>query len=127
MKKITLSVLILIALSFFLLMCTQESGPVDSNTTVIIDPITNQWISEADSDYTFSFITYDSLVTRGVFWGDEDHPTEGSNDLCGFFDGVYVEFDVRRPSEGRTKFKGKFINSNRMEIESSEEVLSLTR
>jgi hypothetical protein len=126
MKKITLSVLILIALSFFLLMCAQESGPVDSNTTVI-DPITNQWISEADSDHTFSFITYDSLVTRGVFWGDEDHPTEGSNDLCGFFDGVYVEFDVRRPFDGRTKFKGKFINSNRMEIESSEEVLSLTR
>lgn len=126
MKKITLSVLILIALSFFLLMCTQESGPVDSNTTVI-DPITNQWISEADSDYTFSFITYDSLVTRGVFWGEEDHPTEGINDLCGFFDGVYVEFDVRRPFDGRTKFKGKFINSNRMEIESSEEVLSLTR
>ena len=126
MKKITLSVLILIALSFFLLMCTQESGPVDSNTTVI-DPITNQWISVADSDYTFSFITYDSLVTRGVFWGEEDHPTEGFNDLCGFFDGVYVEFDVRRPFDGRTKFKGKFINSNRMEIESSEEVLSLTR
>jgi len=118
MKKIILSGIIITTLSFLLLMCSQESNPVDSNTPVV-DPITNVWTDEANSSYTFFFVTYDSTVARGIFWGTEEHPTEGTSQLCGFFDKFYVEFDVQRPTNGRTKFKGKFINSNRMELDSS--------
>lgn len=106
--------------------CTEESNPIDPNTPVI-DPITNTWTVQSDSSYTIFFVTYDSSATRGVFWGTEEHPTEGSHDLCGFFDGTYLEFDVQRPFGSRTKFSGKFIDSNRMEISSSEGPLVLTR
>lgn len=106
--------------------CTEDTNPVDPNTPVV-NPITNTWTVQSDSNYTISFITFDSSATRGVFWGTENHPSEGSHELCGFFDGVYLEFDVQRPFDGRTKFSGKFINSNRMEISSSEGSLVLTR
>jgi hypothetical protein len=124
MKKIIISAVVFLA--FLLIMCDPEGNPVDSNTPVV-DPITNTWTVESDSNYTFSFVTFDSTVTRGIFWGDEDHPTEGSSELCGFFDGVYVEFDVRRAPDERIKFKGKFINSNRMELGSSEGTIFITR
>lgn len=107
-------------------MCKPESNPVDSNTPVV-DPITRIWTNEADNNYTFFFNTYDSTVARGIFWGKEQHPTEGESDLCGFFDKLYVEFDVQRPFGGRTKFKGRFINSNRMELASSEGTIWITR
>lgn len=126
MKKIILEIAIFITFSFLFYKCTQESNPVISDTP-LVDPITRFWTSESDENYTFSFVTFDSLVTRGVFWGEEDHPEEGTHDLCGFFDGTYVEFDVKRPFDGRTKFKGNFINSNRIELESSEESLVITR
>ena len=124
MKKIILSAVVFI--TFVLIMCKPESNPVDSNTPVV-DPITNSWTVESGSNYTIFFVTFDSTVTRGIFWGRENHPTEGSNDLCGFFEGLYVEFDVQRPFGGRTKFNGKFIDSNRMELSSSEGSLVLTR
>jgi len=124
MKNLILSAVVFI--TFLLIMCKPDSNPVDSNTPVV-DPITNVWTNEADSNYTIFFLTFDSTVTRGIFRGREDHPTEGSNDLCGFFDGVYVEFDVQRPFGGRTKFKGKFINSNRIELGSSEGTIWITR
>lgn len=41
--------------------------------------------------------------------------------------GVYVEFDVKRPLGNRTKFTGKFINSNRMELVSSAGTIWITR
>jgi len=126
MKKVIFSVLTILVLSLLLLTCTEESNPIDSNTPVV-DPITNIWTNVADSSYTFFFVTYDSTVARGIFWGNEEHPTEGESELCGFFDGVYVEFDVRRPFDGRTKFKGKFINSDRIELQSGEGALVLTR
>jgi len=126
MKKIIISVLTIPVLSILLLTCTEESNPIDSNTPVV-DPITNTWTVQSDSNYTIFFITFDSTVTKGVFWGTEEHPTIGSTDLCGFFDGVNIEFDVKRPFGGRIKFKGKFINSNRMELNSSEGFIVLTR
>ena len=126
MKKVILSSLVILLLSLLLLTCTEESNPIDSNTPVV-DPITNTWTSQADPNYTIFFQTYDSTVARGIFWGNEDHPTEGTSELCGFFDKFYVEFDVQRPFGGRTKFKGKFINSNRMELQSSEGTLVLTK
>ena len=126
MKKIIISVLTSPVLSILLLTCTEESNPIDSNTPVV-DPITNTWTVQSDSNYTIFFITFDSTVTKGVFWGTEEHPTIGSTDLCGFFDGVNIEFDVKRPFGGRIKFKGKFINSNRMELNSSEGFIVLTR
>ncbi len=124
MKKTILSVMVFISL--LLIMCKPENNPVDSNTP-IVDPITNSWTVESDSNYTIFFVTFDSTVTRGIFWGRENHPTEGSNDLCGFFEGAYVEFDVRRPFNSRIKFKGKFINSNRIELGSSEGSINITR
>lgn len=124
MKKIILSVMVFISL--LLIMCKPENNPVDSNTP-LVDPITNSWTVESDSNYTIFFVTFDSTVTRGIFWGSENHPTEGANDLCGFFEGTYVEFDVRRPFNSRIKFKGKFINSNRMELGSSEGSITITR
>jgi len=126
MKKIIFSFLTIPVLSLLLLTCTEESNPIDSNTPVV-DPITNTWTSQTDPDYRIFFITYDSTTARGVFWGEEDHPVEGVTELCGFFDKFDVEFDVKRPFDGRTKFKGKFINSNRMELQSSEGALVLTR
>ena len=99
---------------------------MDSNTPVV-DAITSTWTVESDSNYTIFFITFDSTAARGVFWGKEFHPTEGESDLCGFFDGVYVEFDVKRPLGSRTKFTGKFINSNRMELVSSAGTIWITR
>lgn len=126
MKKVILSVILILVLSLLLFTCTEETNPTDSNTPVI-DPITNTWTVQSDRSYTIFFKTFDSTATKGVFWGIEFHPTIGSTDLCGFFDGVNIEFDVKRPSDGRLKFKGKFINSNRMEIQSSEGYLVLTR
>lgn len=126
MKKVILSVAIILSLSLLLFKCASEDNPIDSNTPVI-DPITNTWTVQSDSNYTIFFITFDSTVTKGVFWGTEEHPTIGSTDLCGFFDGVNIEFDVKRPFDGRIKFKGKFINSNRMELNSSEGYIVLTR
>ena len=119
-------IVISIFLSSLLYTCSDENNPFVSDTPVV-DPITNTWTVQSDSDYTFSFVTYDSLVVRGVFFGEENHPEEGFTELGGFFDGTYVEFDVRRPFGGRIKFKGGFINSNRMEIESTEGRLVLTR
>lgn len=126
MKKVILSTTIILSLSLFLFKCANEENPIDSNTPVI-DPITNIWTIQSDSNYTIFFITFDSTVTKGVFWGTEEHPIIGSTDLCGFFDGVSIEFDVKRPFGGRIKFKGKFINSNRMELNSSEGFIVLTR
>jgi hypothetical protein len=126
MKKVILSVIAVLLLSLLLFTCTEESNPIDNNTPVI-DPITNTWTVQSDSNYTIFFRTFDSTATKGVFWGAENHPNIGSTDLCGFFDGVYIEFDVKRPFDGRLKFKGKFIDSNRMEIQSSEGYLVLTR
>ncbi len=119
-------ILLFAVIAFLLNTCTEENNPIINNTP-LVDPITNTWTSQADSDYTFNFLTFDSTVTRGIFFGQENHPVEGSSDLCGFFDGTYVEFDVRRPFNSRTKFKGSFINSNRLELESSEGALVLTR
>jgi hypothetical protein len=124
MKKIIPAIVIIFPILFY--MCNEDSGPL-SNNNPVIDPITNTWTTEADSDYTFFFRTFDSLVTRGIFFGKEFHPVEGETDLCGFFDGTYVEFDVRRPSDGRIKFKGKFSNNNRIELTSSEGSIVITR
>jgi hypothetical protein len=127
MKKIIFSGIVIATLSIVLFNCAEESNPVDSNTPVV-DPITNTWTSQADPNYTIFFQTYDSTVARGIFNGREFNPdiNIGESDLCGFFDKFYVEFDVYRNS-GRLKFKGKFINSNRMELQSSEGSLVLTR
>jgi hypothetical protein len=126
MKKIILEVAMFITFSFLFYNCSEENNPVTGNTP-IVDPITNTWTSESNNDYQIFFQTFDSLVTRGVFSGIEFHPEEGETELCGFFDGTYVEFDVRRPFGSRTKFKGNFINSNRIELESSEGTLIITR
>lgn len=127
MKKVIFSFLTILVLSLFLLTCTEESNPIDSNTPVV-DPITNTWTSQADPDYRVFFQTYDSTVARGIFNGREFNPNIniGESDLCGFFDQYYVEFNVYR-NNGIIKFKGKFINSNRMELQSSEGALVLTR
>jgi len=126
MKKVIFSFLMITVLTFLLLTCTEESNPIDSNTPVV-DPITNNWTDESNNTYSFIFTTYDSTVARGIFWGTEDHPTEGTSELCGFFDKFYVEFDVQRPFDVRIKFKGKFIDSNRMELESVEGSLVLLK
>jgi hypothetical protein len=127
MKKNIISVLTIPVLSILLLTCTEESNPIDSNTPVV-DPITNTWTSQADPNYRIFFSTYDSTVARGIFNGTEFNPdiNIGESDLCGFFDQYYVEFNVYR-NNGILKFKGKFINSNRMELQSSEGALVLTR
>lgn len=127
MKKVIFSSLLIIVLSILLLTCTEDSNPVDSNTPVV-DPITNTWTNQADSNYTVFFQTYDSTVARGIFNGREFNSdiNIGESDLCGFFDHYYVEFNVYR-NNGIIKFKGKFINSNRMELESTEGALVLTR
>ena len=85
MKKVILSVIAVLLLSLLLFTCTEESNPIDNNTPVI-DPITNTWTVQSDSNYTIFFRTFDSTATKGVFWGAENHPTIGSTDLCGFFD-----------------------------------------
>jgi hypothetical protein len=119
MKKFLIPASVILVISFLSLMCAEESNPVINNIPVI-DPITRTWVNESDSNHTFHFVTFDSLVTRGIFFGEEDGPDEEFTELCGFFDGVYVEFDVRRPVGNRTKFKGNFTDSNRMELESPE-------
>jgi hypothetical protein len=127
MKKVIFSSLMITVLSLLLLTCTEDSNPIDSNTPVV-DPITNIWTNVADSSYTFFFNTHDSTVSRGIFWGTEEHPSGVTSELCGFFDKSYIEFDLRvGATERRTKFKGKFINSNRMELQSAEGALVLTR
>ena len=114
--------------SFYFYNCADESNPVNTNREPL-DPITNQWRSETDEDYRFTFTTFDSTSTRGIFTGDEDNPDQGFNSLIGFFYDYYVEFDVLRNGENNKglKFKGNFINSNRMEIESEEGKLVLIR
>jgi hypothetical protein len=124
MKKLILTTIIFISL--IIIKCNQDNNPIDSNTPVV-DPITRIWTNIADSNYTFFFVTHDSTVSRGIFWGNEDNPAYGETELCGFFDGTYVEFDVKRPLNSRIKFTGKFINSNRIELQSSEGSLVITR
>jgi len=127
MKKVIFSFLTIPVLLLLLLTCTEESNPIDSNTPVV-DPITNTWTSQADPDYRIFFQTYDSTVARGIFNGTEFNPdiNIGESDLCGFFDQYYVEFNVYR-NNGIIKFQGKFINSNRMELESVEGSLILLK
>ena len=124
MKKIFPAIVVILPILFF--MCNEDNGPL-SNNDPILDPITNTWTVQSDSNYRFFFQTFDSTVTRGIFSGTEFHPTEGETDLFGFFDGTYVEFDVKRPFDSRTKFKGKFINSNRINLSSSEGNITITR
>jgi hypothetical protein len=123
MKKIT-ALLPICAIAILLHTCTEENNPLVNDP--LLDPITNQWFNNTDSSHTFSFVTHDSLVSKGVFNGNEDHPQIGNSELYGFFDRTYVEFDVLRP-EGRLKFKGNFINSNRMNLQSSEGNITLIR
>lgn len=126
MKKIIVTSLVTISLIFLLSQCTtDENNPVDGNDPVV-DPITNQWTDTSNTEHRFNFTTYDSTVSRGIIFGDEDHPVIGLSDLCGFFDRSYVEFDVRRP-EGRIKFKGNFISNNQINLQSSEGNIVITR
>ncbi len=127
MKKVILSLFTILVFSLLVITCTEESNPIDSNTPVV-DPITNTWTNQADPNYTVFFQTYDSTVARGIFNGREFNPdiNIGESDLCGFFDQYYVEFNVYR-NYGIIKFKGKFISSSRLELQSSEGALVLTR
>ncbi len=127
MKKVILALFTILVFSLLVITCTEESNPIDSNTPVV-DPITNTWTNQADPNYTVFFQTYDSTVARGIFNGREFNPdiNIGESELCGFFDQYNVEFNVYRNS-GIIKFKGKFISSNRMELQSSEGALVLIR
>jgi len=128
MKKIIVTSLVLLSLFFLLSQCSADENNPVAGDDAIIDPITNTWTDTSNAEHRFSFTTYDSTVSRGIFFGEEDHPdfNIGISDLCGFFDKSYVEFDVRRP-EGRIKFKGNFVNSNRINLQSSEGSIVITR
>jgi hypothetical protein len=137
MKKIVGTAFALTLIAFIFNQCTtDENNPVASNDPVI-DPISNTWTDSANSEHRFVFVTYDSTVSRGIFFGAEDHPdsiTVITPELHGFFDKTYVEFDViwegtefTEFKDTRVKFKGNFVNSNRMELQSSEGRIVLTR
>jgi hypothetical protein len=137
MKKIVGIVFTLTLVVFIFNQCTtDENNPIISDDPVV-DPISNTWADTANPGHQFIFLTYDSTVSRGIFFGFEEHPDSfavGNPDLHGFFDRTYVEFDVIWEGteftdfiDKRVKFKGNFINSNRMELQSSEGRIVLTR
>ena len=74
MKKVILSAISDSSSLLILFIAHEESNPIDSNTPVI-EPITNTWTVQSDSNYTIFFRTFDSTATKGVFWGAEFHPT----------------------------------------------------
>jgi hypothetical protein len=126
MKKIIATSLIFVSILFLFNKCTKdENNPAGGNDPVI-DPITAQWTDSANPDHRFNFTTFDSTETRGEFFGDEDHPVIGFSELEGFFDKSYVEFDVNRPA-GIIKFTGNFVNNNRIDLQSSEGNITITR
>jgi hypothetical protein len=126
MKKIIVTSLVSFSFVFILSQCTtDENNPVGGNDPVV-DPITNQWTDTSDTEHRFTFTTFDSTVTRGIFFGDEDHPEIGNSQLFGFFDRSYVEFDVLRPL-GRLKFTGNFVNNNQINLQSSEGSIVIRR
>ncbi|MGE5845145.1 MAG: hypothetical protein ACM34O_00370 [Ignavibacteria bacterium] len=125
MKKIIATSLIFVSILFLFNKCSKDENNVGGNGPVI-DPITAQWTNTANPDHRFNFTTFDSTVTRGEFFGDEDHPVIGFSELEGFFDKTYVEFDVSRPA-GIIKFTGNFVNNNRIDLQSSEGNITITR
>ena len=131
MKKIVGTAFALTLIAFLFNQCnTDGNNPVESNDPVV-NPITNSWTDSSNSEHRFSFTTYDSTVSRGIFFGFEDHPDSfavNTPELHGFFDKTYVEFDVIWTHiNKRVKFKGNFINNNKMELQSSEGRIVLTR
>ena len=125
MKKVTVTIIPLLAALLIFNQCSTENNPNGGNDPVI-DPITAQWTNTANSDHRFTFTTFDSTTTRGEFFGDEDHPVIGFSELEGIFDKSYVEFDVSRPA-GIIKFTGNFVNNNRIDLQSSDGNITITR
>jgi len=126
MKRSVFRILCVTFFSLIFIVCNKtDSNPVNNNPA--LDDISNQWTSESDNNYTFTFTSFDKSVVRGIFWGNENHPTEGNTDLCGFFDRAYIEFDVKRPFGDRIKFKGTIINNGRIELSSVEGSVVITR
>lgn len=125
MKKVIVTFIFLTIVLFIFNQCSQdESNPVGSNDPVI-DPITNIWTDTTNDSHTFDFTTYDSSVTRGIFFGTESHPDSSTSPpLYGFFDRTYIEFDVIWVDEfginRRIKYKGNFLNSRRLNLQSSD-------
>lgn len=108
--------------------CSTSNNPSDPPLDPV-DPITNTWtVYNSGGNHEYFFQTFDSSAARGVFFGNEQgHPQRFDNDLCGFFDNRYLEFDVR-VNNVRIKFKGNFITSDSMVIRSDEDgELILTR
>jgi hypothetical protein len=137
MKKIIGTAFALTLIAFIFNQCTtDENNPVASNDPVI-DPISNTWTDSAKLDHQFILTTFDSTVSRGIFFGEENHPDSfvvALPEVHGFFDKTYVEFDViwkgtefTEFKDVRVKFKGNFVNSNRIELQSSEGRIVLTR
>jgi hypothetical protein len=78
----------------------------------VIDPITNLWTDTSNALHTFDLRTYDSTVSKGIFFGTESHPDSSTTaQIHGFFDATYIEFDAVWFDDRRIKYKGNFVNS----------------
>lgn len=127
MKNITIMIILLSGLLLLFNQCSNESNPVSEDNPVI-DPISNQWTDTANINHTFTFLTYDSTVSRGIFFGEESHPDSFTTaQIHGFFDKTYVEFDAIWAFDRRIKYKGNFVNSNRIDLQSSLGKIVITR
>jgi hypothetical protein len=126
MKNITIMTLFLSALLLLFNQCSNESNPVSEDNPVI-DPISNQWTDTSLAGHTFDLTTYDSTVSKGIFFGTEFHPDSfdvQAPPIHGYFDKTYVEFDViwtdNFGSRKRVKYKGNFVNSRLINLQSLE-------
>ncbi|HVO73180.1 MAG TPA: hypothetical protein VMT35_04095 [Ignavibacteriaceae bacterium] len=128
MKNIIAMIVLLSALLFLLNRCSKDdNNPVEGDSPVV-DPITNTWTDTANLDHRFSLLTYDSTVSRGIFFGEESHPDSLTiAQIHGFFDKTYVEFDAIWAFNRRIKYKGNFVNSNRIDLQSSLGKIVITR
>jgi hypothetical protein len=126
------NIIVMMVLSSVMLLlfnqCSQnENNPVESDSHVV-DPISNTWTDTANVNHTFTFITYDSTVSRGIFFGEESHPDSLTiAPIHGFFDKTYVEFDAIWAFDRRIKYKGNFVNSKRIDLQSSLGKIVITR
>ncbi len=108
--------------------CEQSNDPTGGGDATFVPSFQNTWKVEGDSNHTIFLDSDDVGLNSGIFYGRENDPDNNISDadLCGRFDNAAVEFNIRRPL-GTVKYKGSFINKDRIEAASPSGQLVLVR
>lgn len=121
------NILIVVFAILLIAACEQTNDPAGGDAT-FVPSFQNTWKVEGDSNHTIFLDSDDVGLNSGIFYGLENDPDNNiaDADLCGRFDNAAVEFNIRRPL-GTVKYKGSFINKDRIEANSPSGQLVLVR